>query len=363
METSWAPYMEWSKARPAAWLDLAGSNLLGCSVDDLPGARERLEISGLNPDGYVPLLEAIAENYGVSAARVATAPGCSGANFFAFAALVRPGDDVIVEQPGYDPLLGALRMLGANVVRFRRTWEDEWAVDPDRVAAAVTPRTRLIVLTSPHNPTGALIDGRTLDAVGQIAARADAHVLVDEVYLDAVYKDRPAPAATRGDVFVTTNSLTKSYGLSGLRAGWTIASPAVTRAIRRARDVIDVIAPFPADRLAHLAFQQLHALEARARALVEPNLERLRSFVKARPELEWVAPAGGTVAFPQLVGAKDTTAFAEGLLRDHHVAIVPGHFFDEPSFFRVAFGIAPGTFAAGLEAIASALDARGSAPF
>lgn len=362
METSWAPYMEWSKARPAAWLDLAGSNLLACNVDDLPGAREDLEISGLNPDGYVPLLEAIAANYGVNVARVATAPGCSGANFFAFAALVRPGDDVLVEAPAYDPLLGALRMLGANVVRFPRRWEDGWAVDPDRVALAMTPRTRLIVLTSPHNPTGVLVDGATLDAIGEIAARADAHVLVDEVYLDAVYENRPPPAATRGDVFITTNSLTKAYGLSGLRAGWTLASPAVTRAIRRARDVIDVIAPYPADRLAHLAFQHLHALEGRARTLIKPNLERLRTFVKSRPELDWIPPAGGTVAFIRLAGAKDTIDFADSLLREHHVAIVPGHFFDEPAFFRIAFGIAHGTFAAGLEAIGTMLDARASAP-
>jgi aspartate/methionine/tyrosine aminotransferase len=253
-------------------------------------------------------------------------------------------------------------MLGANIRRFRRRWEDGWSVDPERVAAALTPNKRLIVMTSPHNPTGVPVTGQALDAVGEMAARADAHVLVDEVYQDAVYVNRPSPAATRGEVFITTNSLTKAYGLSGLRAGWTIASPAVTRAIRRARDVIDVIAPFPADRLAHLAFQHLSALEARARALIEPNLVRLHTFINARSELEWVAPAGGTVAFPRLIGVKDTTDFADRLLRDHHVAIVPGRFFDQPSFFRIAFGIAPGTFAAGLEAIAAALDARAAAP-
>jgi hypothetical protein len=362
MESSWAPYMEWSKARPAAWLDLAGSNLLGCTVEDLPGAREALEISGLNPDGYVPLLEAIASRYGVGAACVATAPGCSGANFLAFAALIRPGDEVLVEQPAYDPLLGALRMLGADIVRFERTWEDRWAVDPDRIGASITPRTRLIVLTSPHNPSGVLIDGSTLDAVGMHAARVDAHVLVDEVYLDAVYENRPAPAATRGEVFVSTNSLTKAYGLSGLRAGWTLASPAVTRAIRRARDVVDVIAPYPADRLAHLAFQHLDALEARARALVQPNLDRLRAFIEVRPELQWAPPAGGTVAFPRLLGATDASPFVDALLRDHRVAIVPGHFFDEPAHFRVAFGIEPDTFAAGLAAIGAALDAREPSP-
>ena len=102
-----APYLEWAKQRPTAAFDLAGSNVLACAIDDLPGAREALALNGRNDDGYAPLVDAIASRYGVDARQVTTATGTAGANFQTFAALLSPGDDVLVESPGYDPLLGA----------------------------------------------------------------------------------------------------------------------------------------------------------------------------------------------------------------------------------------------------------------
>src|SRR3954462_2563381 len=150
----YAPYMEWAKTRPTPEIDLAGSNILPCSLDDLPGARDAIALSGANDDGYRPLMEAIAARYGVDVGRVTTAGGTAGANFLVFAALLEPGDEVLVERPGYDPLLGAARMAGARTMRFDRSFADGFALDPDRVRAAMTPRTKVIVITTPHNPTG-----------------------------------------------------------------------------------------------------------------------------------------------------------------------------------------------------------------
>lgn len=228
-----APYMEWAKTRPSPRFDLAGSNVLGCSLCDLEGAREAIELSGRNDNGYVPLLEAIAQRYGVLPSQVTTAQGASGANFLVCAALLTAGDDVLVECPGYDPLLGAARMLGASTVRFERTFEDGWALDPARVQAAITSRTRLIIITSPHNPTGTLADIEALRAVGRIAEQAGAYVVVDEVYLDAARAGSPeglrygAYGPALGDTFISTSSLTKSYGLAGLRSGWVLSSEEV----------------------------------------------------------------------------------------------------------------------------------------
>ena len=97
-----APYMAWAKTRPSPRYDLAGSNVLTCSVSDLPGAGQAVELSGHNDNGYQPLLEAIAKRYGVRASQVTTAQGTAGANFLVCAALLSPGDDVLVESPGYD---------------------------------------------------------------------------------------------------------------------------------------------------------------------------------------------------------------------------------------------------------------------
>jgi aspartate/methionine/tyrosine aminotransferase len=352
-----APYMEWAKKRPSPTFDLAGSNVLACSVDDLEGAREALSFAGHNDNGYAPLVDAIAARYGVDAACITTATGTSGANFQVYAALLEPDDDLLVERPGYDPLLASGRLLGANVVRFERRFEDGYALDPGRVARAITPRTRLIVITVPHNPTGAMADRTAIEEIGRQASAVGAHVLVDEVYLDAT-DPRTAPAATLGDTFITTSSLTKSYGLASLRCGWTISSPAVAERIRRARDVIDGTGSIVAERLATLAFAQLPRLSARAQALLVENGTLIRAFLESRADLDAVVPATSTVIFPRLLGETDTTAFADRLLSERATAVVPGRFFEAPGHFRLGLGTSTTTLRGGLEQLGQALDER-----
>jgi aspartate/methionine/tyrosine aminotransferase len=352
-----APYMEYAKTREHARFDLGGSNILACSLDDLPGAREALALSGDNDSGYAPLLDAIAARYGSSPSRVTTATGTAGANFFALAALVGPGDDVLIERPGYDPLLGAARLLGARTVRFDRTETSGYALDPERVRAALTPRTRAIVITHPHNPTGAAADERTLLEIGEIARAANAHVIIDEVYRDVSSVAGP-PFATRSDAFVTTNSLTKSYGLSSLRCGWVLASEDVSYRVRRARDVVDGTGSIVAERLAAVAFEHLDALAARAREILTRNNSLIQAFLSSRRELRW-SPTTGTVVFPRIDGVDDVSEFADRLLRERETGIVPGRFFDAPAHFRAGFGGDTDCLRGGLERLADALDAAG----
>ncbi len=356
-----APYMEWAKARPSARLDLAGSNICACSIDELPGVREAIAFEGQNENGYGPLLEAIAARYGVGANCVATAQGASGANFLVFAALLEPGDEVLVETPGYDPLLGAPRLLNARVTQFERPFARGFALDPDRVKAAMTPRTRIIIITNPHNPSGVVADPAALDAISAIARAHGAHVLLDEVYLDLA----AAAASTgtrigrtfgqRGEPFVCTNSLTKSYGLSGLRCGWILSSPEVAERIRRTRDVVDGTGSIVAERLAVVAFTHLERLIQRSLSLLETNRRILRSFLESRSDLEW-APSAGTVVFPRLKGIDDTMEFAEHLLSARDTAVVPGRFFQAPGHIRIGFGGPTNTLRQGLDALAQELD-------
>ena len=266
-----APYMEWARHRPAADVDLAGSNLLACTLDDLPGAPEALDIAGESPDGYRPLVEAIAARYGVASDRIATGGGCSGANFLTCAALLDSGDHVVIEHPAYDPLIAAAKMVGAEVSFFERRFEDGYAIDPGRISKAISAKTRLVILSSPHNPSGVLAGRKALEETGRIAEKRGLHVLVDEVYLDAALGEKHPPSATLSSAFISSNSLTKSWGLASLRCGWTIASPETAERIRRARDIVDVWAPIPADRLSLLAFRHLDRLSSRARTLIETN--------------------------------------------------------------------------------------------
>jgi len=188
-----------------------------------------------------------------------------------------------------------------------------------------------------------------------------AHVLVDEVYLDAANlvaggTGRPKPAATLDGPFLSTNSLTKSYGLAGLRCGWVVAPPDVASRVRRTRDVVDNAESAPADRLAALAFGALAALADRARAILGGNLARARAFFAEHPELELSEAPAASVVFPRLLGLADASPFVRRLLDDHGVAVAPGHFFDLPAHFRLSLAGRPETLERGLERLTAALE-------
>lgn len=341
LETPLAPYLHWAKTRETPPIDLAGSNLLHCTLDELPGAREALDLSTPSGDGYAPLVQAIAAHYGATPNRITTAPGCSGANFVAIAALVGAGDDVLVEQPTYDPLLGVCRLMGASIRRFGRRFGTGYAVEPDEIRTLVNARTRLVIVSRPHNPTGAIVPDATLMEVGRIAAAVGAWVLVDEVYLDGANLVteggvRHRPAATLDGPFISTSSLTKSYGLAGLRCGWAVAPTEISERLRRTRDLVDVVSSAPSDRISALAFAGRDRLSERTKALLGRNTAIMRAFLGAHPQLDVALPPRTSITFPRLTGVADAGPFVERLLREEGVAVAPGRFFDAPGHFRVS---------------------------
>jgi aspartate/methionine/tyrosine aminotransferase len=363
-----APYLYWAKTRPAAAFDLAGSNLLACTLDDLPGAREAVDLTAPDRDGYPPLVGAIAAHYGVATERVVTASGCSAANFLAIGALVGPGDTVLMEGPWYDQITGACRLLGATVETFERRFDEGYRIDVEALRTRITGGTKLVIITSPHNPSGMTADRDTLVGLQAIAEEAGVHVLVDEVYLDVtnmLHPPRPrqgpraagryTPAALVGDRLISISSLTKSYGLSGLRCGWVIASPQVAERARRVRDLIDNIGAAPADRLGALAFARIDRLAGRAHDLVAANVEVARTFFARHKRLELAGPIEATIAFPRLAAVSDTGPFVTRLFDEHGVAVVAGSFFGAPAHIRISLGGRTEVLVGGLEQIGRAL--------
>jgi len=255
-----APYLRWAKVRPRVTYDLASSGLQHVTTQELLGdiaAKDAFDLGGPNDEGYAPLRAAIGARYGMPPESVTIANGAAGANFLALLALLEPGDDVLVERPAYDPLMAAAQVAGANVVHFDRSWAKGFALDPYVVRTALTPRTKLIVISNAHNPSGALASTDALEQVGIMAEAIGARVLVDEVYAEAQHADGPPPppAAKLGPAFVSTNSLTKAYGLAGLRCGWVLASPELSARIRTTRDIVDGSGAFPPEKLAVTAFE------------------------------------------------------------------------------------------------------------
>ena len=341
LESPLAPYLLWAKTRRPALLDLAGSNLLHCTIDDLVGAREALDLTAPNDDGYAPIVQAIATRYAVDPRRIVTGTGCSGANFITAAALIAAGDDVLVEQPAYDPLLGACRLMGANLRRFERPAGAGFAIDPAGVRRQLTARTRLIIVTSPHNPSGVRVPLAVLRELASLATECGAHLLVDEVYLAGACLVSgetlsAASAASLDGPVVTTSSLTKSYGLAGLRSGWAIAPLETAERMRRARDVIDNASSAPADRLAALAWSQYDRLASRAKALLDANLAIARGFFAAHPDFVLPEHPSCSVCFPRIAGVADAELFVQTMLERHGVAVAPGRFFDSPAHFRIS---------------------------
>jgi aspartate/methionine/tyrosine aminotransferase len=349
-------YLRWAKLCSTARFPLAGSGVASLANAELPIALDALQLNGPGGYGYAPLTAAIAAEYGVPAASVVTAAGASMANYLAFAALLGPGDEVLIERPAYEPLLSLASYLGATVTRFDRREQDGFAVDAERVAAALTPRTRLVVLSNLHNPSGAFTDEATLARVGELAQAVGARVLVDEVYLDAVFAPRQRSAAHLSPTFVTTNSLTKVYGLSGLRCGWVVAEPALAERMWRLIDLHHNNDVLIAQQLSAIAFERLASLRARARTLLEANRALVDPFISAHADrLSFaVNPRHGSILFPRLAGGGVDRLCA--LLRERYeTTVVPGHFFEMPEHFRIGIGCATELVRDGLARLGEAL--------
>jgi aspartate/methionine/tyrosine aminotransferase len=347
-------YMHWSKTRSRAPFNLATSGVAWFPLRELPIDLRELEINGDNGYGYGPLQQAIAAHHRVDPECVVESAGTSMANHLAMAAIIEPGDEVLIEHPAYGPLLDVTEYLQANVKRFRRLEENSWAIDPDEVRRCVTPKTRLIVITNLHNPTSVLTPEPFLREIGDIASSIGALVLVDEVYLDAVYENTPRTSFHLGPEFVVTSSLTKVYGVSGLRCGWILAQPDLARKMCRLNDLYSATPVHPGELLSVAAFRNLNLLRERARRVVEADRKVLRDFLKQQSRLRAVETNWGTTSFPRLINGK-TDAFLERLRTEFDTSAVPGRFFEMPDYFRIGMGVNTEMFAEGLNRISRAL--------
>src|SRR5437867_4432432 len=347
-------YMHWSKTQSRARFNLATSGVAPFPAHELPVDLKNLEMNGTNDYGYAPLQQAIAGHYGVDPECVVESAGTSMANHLAMAAIIEPGDEVLIEHPAYGPILDVAYYLQASVRRFPRAEENGWAIDPKEVRRNITPKTRLVVITNLHNPTSALTSEAVLREIGDIARSVGAFVLVDEVYLDAVYEGTPRSSFHLGPQFVVTSSLTKVYGVSGLRCGWILAQPDLAWKMRRLNDLYSATPVHPGELLSVAAFQHLNLLRERARRIVEADRKLLCDFLQKQSAICAVETDWGTTSFPRLLnGSAD--AFLERLRSEFDTSAVPGHFFEMPDHFRIGMGVNTEMFAEGLNRIGRAL--------
>ncbi len=360
-------YLAWAIRRHGkAAFDLATSGIARVPLAEL-GAPPDLD----DPRAWPELRSAIARHLDAAEETVIPALGTAHAVFLAYASVASPGDEILVESPGYEPLVRAASGLGAHVARFVRRREDRYAVDPDAVMAKVTPQTKLVVVSNLHNPTGV----RTPDPVlGDLAARLAARgawLLVDEVYApfdalasaDGVWRG----SATRlGTNVLGVSSLTKCYGLGAHRFGW-LAGP--REAIARAEAAVLAtcgMLPLAHAALGVLAFRAVPRLAERARALLGDKRRLVASWVAARDDLAFSDPAEGLFGFAHLrespgAGGALSAPSALRLALDRGfdelgVAVTPGEFFEMPDGFRLAWSLPEPELTLGLARLGQVLD-------
>jgi aspartate/methionine/tyrosine aminotransferase len=375
--TRWGPVARHNLAASEAETMPLRDLLAMAAPDDLH-RWQGLDLGYTDPRGAVWLRQAIAGTYtGLTPDAVLCFAGAQEALACAARALLSPGDHAapghtgrghapwdhaprghaIVVVPCYQPSEMAVTSV-ADVTGVALDPDDRWRLDLAKVAAAIRPTTRLVVVNFPNNPTGALIDRGCLDALIALCRRHGLWLVNDEVYrlIDrdaAVRLPQIAEVYERG---ISINALTKSHGLPGLRVGWAVCGDRdVLARMQAVKTALSGCLAAPSEVLAHIAIQAQGRILGRNRALAQANLRRLRAFFARHPGLfEWDEPAGGVTAFPRYRGADGVEAFAEELAREAGVLVLPG------SVWRSSLGPTPADrfrVGFGRNGVAPALDA------
>jgi aspartate/methionine/tyrosine aminotransferase len=319
------------------------------------------ELGYTQTNGTTELREAIASMYPeANLDHIEVTNGGSEANCIALWHLVEPGDEVVMMTPNYMQLGGLSRSLGATV----RPWplmenKARWAPDLGALEGLVTPRTRVILLCNPNNPTGARITPGELDEIARIAARANTWILSDEIYrgaeLDGV---ETATMWGRYDRVIVTAGLSKAYGLPGLRIGWVAGPQALVQALWGVHDYTSIAPGAVSDRLARIALARRRLLLARTRGIVASNYALVRKWIEKRaPRMSHVAPEAGAILFVRYHYRINSTALVERLRTEKSVLLVPGDHFEMDGYFRIGFGNHPGHVATALDLVGEVLDA------
>ncbi|HVU57468.1 MAG TPA: pyridoxal phosphate-dependent aminotransferase [Puia sp.] len=288
--------------------------------------------------------------------------GAAAALFIVATSLLEPGDELVVVRPNYATNLETPRAIGATIHYIDLHFEEGFALDPQTVKKAITARTKYISVTYPHNPTGVCLGGQDMQQLVNIAQERGISLLVDETYRDMRFGE-PLPLASEyGEHVISVSSLSKTYGLPGLRMGWIICRDRrLMETFLAAKEQIHICGS-PLDE--EVAFRYMLQREEHFQRIVRDireKFEMVKTWMGRQGELEWVEPDGGCICFPRMKdpGKTDIDLFYKLLLEKYGTYVGPGHWFDMPRhYMRIGFGWpAVGPLKEGLEGITASIRA------
>jgi aspartate/methionine/tyrosine aminotransferase len=323
---------------------LSMRELLGHADDETRALWDELVLGYTETLGLPLLRREIAGLYELAEADdVIAVVGASEALFILMSALVRPGDHMVALWPAYQSLYDLARSQGAEVELIDLRPEDGWALDIERIAAAMRPSTRALIVNLPHNPTGMHVNEAEFDALVELADRHGATLVCDEVYrgLEHDPATRLPAAVDRSPRAVSVGVLSKSYALAGLRVGWLATRDReLLAAASQVRDYTSLCSPAPSEVLGVIALRAADALLERSRAIIAANLAILDDLFAAHSgRIEWVRPRAGSIGFPRYLGEEGIDAFNDRLVREQGVLLLPGRVYDYGGgHFRLGFG-------------------------
>jgi aspartate/methionine/tyrosine aminotransferase len=301
-----------------------------------------------------------ADTAGISAADVLITSGAATALFIVSTSLLSPADHLVVVRPNYATNLETPRAIGCHISFIDVTFERGFRLDFDQLAAAITPRTKIISVTCPHNPTGVMFTADELRRLADLAGAKGCYLLVDETYRDLSFDGTLPLAASLGPHVISVSSLSKAYGVPGIRIGWLITrDPELQRTFLAAKEQISISGSVIDEWIAEQVL-------TRRDSLLQPTLAEMRErrrlvgeWLARETLLEWVPPQGGVVCFPRMRAepAGGTDAFYRRLLEQYGTYVGPGHWFEmSDRFFRLGYGwTSRDELLAGLDAISRAL--------
>lgn len=301
-----------------------------------------------------------AQDKGLSPDDVLVTAGAAGALFIIATSLLSERDHLVVVRPNYATNIETPKAIGCQISYVDLTFENGFAIDIERIAAVLRPQTRYISVTCPHNPTGTMMSRADLDRLIALAEQHGCYLLVDETYRDLSYGTRLPAAASLSKRAISVSSLSKAFGIPGIRIGWLITRDAeLQERFLAAKEQIGICGSVIDEAVARTMLEQRDVFLAKLLPEMAARRAIVQDWIDSEPLVDWVPPAGGVVGFPRIDVAPDfdLDGFYARLLEKHGTYVGPGHWFEMPkSFFRVGFGWPTGDqLRGGLAAISAAL--------
>jgi aspartate/methionine/tyrosine aminotransferase len=319
-------------------------------------AFDAASLSYCPSNGREPLRAALASMYGADPAEILVFNGGAEALLALFFVAGEATANVVVPTPSFAPFMEVPTALGVETRRYALRLENGFAPDVDEIKRLTDERTKLILVNTPHNPSGALVDEAAIRDLDAFAQRRGIQLVVDEVY-HPIYHGEPRRSAGEYSRATVLGDFSKSFGLPGLRVGWLLErDPARRQELENAHGYFTVCASMLGELLAEVAARNRDAVWNRARSVSRANLAVLDEWVAEHEDrLEWLRPAGSMTAFPRLRGAADARPFCVAAAK-RGVLLAPGDCFGSPAHFRIGFGLEMPRYREALEVLGKTLE-------